>query len=100
MAFSANYPGCVALVDTSGGPACAADLEPLFQCEAFACSECTSTTDFDNCIGAVQKGACSTYFTSEQSSCATEIADGGSLTSGACSTDQDVINVVCGSGAP
>jgi hypothetical protein len=93
-----NLPGCVALADKTDGPACAADLEPLMQCQAFACGQCTSQNDYDNCIKAVNGGACMTYFTPVQTSCAADLADAGALNT-TCATDSDIINEICGTGS-
>jgi hypothetical protein len=95
--LSGNSPGCIALKDTANGPACATNLEPLIQCEDFACDSCATQTDFDTCLGAVQTGACSTYFKAEQSSCATDLADGGVYLAD-CANDSAIINVICGTG--
>jgi hypothetical protein len=95
--IGSNYPGCIALEDTTNGVACATDLEPLVQCQSFACGTCTTQTDYDNCITAVNAGACMSYLTPVQTACATDFADGGVLDT-KCDTDQEVLNVICGTG--
>src|SRR5208283_1007593 len=38
--FTYNQPGCLAVVDPTHGPKCAAELEPQIQCTNAACAAC------------------------------------------------------------
>ena len=95
-----NTPGCIALADPTNGPACAAGLEPLFQCETQACGsgDCrTATTSiYEACLTSTETGACASQYAAA-SSCASEYADGGAAV-GACATQTQVLNVMCGAG--
>ncbi len=95
-----NTPGCIALVDPANGPACAAGLEPLFQCETVACgsADCrtASTSVYQTCLDTSEKGACASQYAAS-SPCATEYTDGGAAV-GACATDPQILNVICGAG--
>jgi hypothetical protein len=99
--FSTNSPGCIALEDPTNGPACAGNLEPLFQCELQACSsmacQTASSTVFGACVSASQMGACSAEVMGVQSSCTTDLGDGG-VGGSKCGTDQQVLNAICGTG--
>jgi hypothetical protein len=101
---SGNVPGCIALEDSMGGPACANDLEPLMQCVAAACPNCPDQTTFDNCEKAAKStgGVCATLSSAVGSSCAADLGSNGVGLSkcGYGSSNQltDVINVICGSG--
>jgi hypothetical protein len=45
-------------------------------------------------------GACATYYSAAQTACAIDFApDGGLGSTGVCSTDQDIISVICGNGS-
>jgi hypothetical protein len=95
-----NLPGCIALADPTNGPACAAGLEPLFQCESQACgsADCrTSTTSvYEMCLTSTETAACSSQYAAS-SPCAGEYEDGGAAV-GACGSDTQVLNVICGAG--
>jgi len=95
-----NTSGCIALVDPANGPACAAGLEPLFQCETVACgsADCrtASTAVYQTCLDTSEKGACASQYAAS-SPCATEYTDGGAAV-GACATDPQILNVICGTG--
>lgn len=97
--FVVNLPGCLALQDPTQGPMCAANLEPYEQCVLFACSSCTTASDYTTCeqTAAASGGACNGYLTGTQTACATDFGDAGAGTT-TCSTDTDVITVICGSG--
>lgn len=101
---SANVPGCIALEDSSGGPMCAAVLEPLMQCVALACASCTSQSAFSACEAATKasNGACGTYASAAQSPCANYVGTNGvGVTKCGYGTGNelaDVLNVVCGAG--
>jgi hypothetical protein len=92
-----NLPGCIALEDTTNGPACAAELEPLVQCQAFGCNTCDSQMSYDDCIMAVNAGACMSYLNAVQTPCMMDLADGGVFFT-KCSDDSAIINVICGTG--
>jgi hypothetical protein len=98
--LGANTPGCIALADPTNGPACAASLEPLLQCETQACNTAAcnmgNATAYDNCISESQMGACATQYASS-ADCAPDYADGGAATT-KCATDPDILDVICGSG--
>jgi hypothetical protein len=101
---SGNVPGCIALEDSMGGPACAAQLEPVMQCIAIACGSCSDQTSFTNCEKAAKAsgGACGSLAASAQSPCAAELGANGVGVSkcgyGSPSELTDVINVICGTG--
>jgi hypothetical protein len=92
-----NSAGCIALADTSAGPACAADLEPLLQCHAFGCGNCDVQASYDDCITSLNTGACMEYASPVESSCAMDLADGGAFGAD-CSNETAIINVICGTG--
>lgn len=95
-----NTPGCIALADPTNGPACAAGLEPLFQCETVACgsADCrtSATSVYQQCLATSEKGACASQYAAS-SPCASEYTDGGAAV-GACATDTQILNVICGAG--
>ena len=94
-----NYAGCVQLTD--GNTTCAAPFSQLQICLDDACNSaaCEAATDaeFNACETAAQSGACAADQTAA-ATCNTDLADGGDLSTGACSTDSDVIYVICGNG--
>lgn len=100
--FTQNTPGCLALVDPTNGPACAAQLEPLLQCQYQACANCPLGTGL-TCgpIADGPGGACAQYTIP---ACATDyLADGGTFNnqcSGATQAEaiQAVFEVICGNG--
>jgi len=101
---SGNVPGCIALEDPMGGPACANVLEPVMQCVAAACGTCSDQTSFANCEKAARAsgGICGTVSAAADSPCATYMGTNGiGVTKcgyGTSSELPDVINVICGSG--
>jgi len=97
-----NYPGCIALKGGSAGAACAAAYEPLIQCiDASGCDTCTDTGTFQTCYQTIATGSgpCATDYNNEQTACAAEIADGGVANGGVCTTDTEVLSVICGNGS-
>jgi len=85
-----------------GNATCAAPYDEAVQClVAAGCGTCTTETEFDTCEQIVlgNGGACESYAQAEQSSCAAEVADGGSLNGGPCSDDPSVLSVICGNGS-
>jgi hypothetical protein len=101
---SGNVPGCIALEDAMGGPACATALEPLMQCIAVACGTCSDQTSFSNCEHAARAngGACGSLSAAAHSPCATYLDGSGAGVSkcgyGTSNELEDVINVICGQG--
>jgi hypothetical protein len=101
---SGNVPGCIALADPNGGPACATQLEPLMQCIAVACPNCGDQTSFANCEKAARAsgGVCGSLSSAAQSPCATYLGSSGvGVTKCGYGTSNelvDVINVICGTG--
>jgi hypothetical protein len=101
---SGNVPGCIALEDAMGGPACAAQLEPLMQCVAIACGNCKDQTSFSNCEKAARAsgGACGSLSSAAESPCSTYLDGNGVGVSkcgyGTSNELEDVINVICGQG--
>jgi hypothetical protein len=100
--FTYNLPGCVALVDPTNGPNCAAELEPQIQCENAACSACqvgTARSCFDTVLAT--GGACAAYQTPD---CTSDVLPDGGTFDNECSgpsgtaATQAVINVICGNG--
>jgi hypothetical protein len=95
-----NTPGCIALADPTNGPACAAGLEPLFQCETQACgsADCRTATAsaYEVCLMSTETGACMAQYNAS-APCASEYTDGGAAV-GACATDTQILNVICGAG--
>jgi hypothetical protein len=97
-----NAPGCVALVDPTNGPACAAKYAPWIQCLANSgCYTCTTNADFQTCGGKIvgMGGACAAEYSAFRTACATDLADGGAFMGGACSDDTQVLSVICGNGS-
>jgi hypothetical protein len=96
--IGANVPGCL---DKEGQNACATAYQSFVECLFSAgCGQCTDQTSFNSCQTTVTAtgGACKTYLTSAQSACSTLAADGGLLNGGACSSDPQVLSVICGNG--
>ncbi len=102
--LSGNVPGCIALADANGGPQCAAQLEPLMQCLALACGNCSDQTSFNNCEKAARAngGTCGSLSAAADSPCSADLGTSGVGVSkcgyGTPNQLTDVINVVCGSG--
>ena len=96
-----NTPGCIALADPGGGPACASALEPLFQCEVAACgsADCrtASASIFQSCETTSEKGACDTQYMASQTACTAEYSDGGAAVT-ACATTAQVLDWIRGLG--
>jgi hypothetical protein len=97
-----NTPGCIALADPTHGPACAAALEPLFQCELAACSsaDCrvADAGAYEGCLQSTlaDAGACQGELQAT-AACDTEYADGGAAVT-TCATAADVLERICGTG--
>ena len=97
-----NTPGCIALADPSAGPACAAVLEPLFQCELAACSspDCRTADagTYEGCLKTTltDAGACQTQLAAT-TACDHEYDDGGAAVT-ACATSTQVLQRICGTG--
>jgi hypothetical protein len=100
--FSLNIGGCIALADPTNGPACAAALDPLLQCQHAACNsaacQAASTTDVQACDTAAQMGACSSGLAAVQGVCGPDLGDGGVATT-TCATAAGVIAEICGNGS-
>jgi hypothetical protein len=96
-----NTPGCVALADPTSGPACAAALEPLFQCEVAACgsADCrnASADTYQACETSGEKGACMSQYSASQTACVADYSDGGAALT-ACASPAQVLDRICGSG--
>jgi hypothetical protein len=101
--FLPNYAGCIQLTDpSSAGTACATALDDRQGCEGLACDMCTSGKA---CITAVDSAGCSQYVSAFDSSCTSELADGGAVPTcfpgGAANPDLDlsyVVTLICGGG--
>ena len=94
-----NYPGCLAL---KGMSACASAYDAVVEClYAAGCGTCTDPTSEQTCQQTIfgTGGACSTYYATFGSACATDVADGGLLNGGPCTTDPEVLSVICGNGS-
>jgi len=96
-----NTPGCIALADPKNGPACAAVLEPLYQCEEQACSSADCVTSdagtYQMCLDGAEMGACSSQSSAASSTCTPDYEDGGAALV-ACATDTLILNEICGTG--
>jgi hypothetical protein len=98
-----NTPGCIALADPGNGPACAADLEPLYQCETQACGspDCraSTTSTYEACLSstAAAAGACASQDNAALTACDSDFEDGGAGV-GLCADDTSAINEICGTG--
>ncbi len=95
-AWTANFPGCFALVDPTNGPACAGVLEPQQQCEFQACGACATVSASNACFDDVGAAgaACSGY---DLTPCSAFVSDAG-FTVAACATPEAAINTICGTG--
>jgi len=94
-----NVPGCLALEGMSG---CAAAYDNIVECiSAAGCDTCTDTPSYDACLTTIlgTGGACASYYATYQSQCATDIADGGLLNGGKCSTIPEGPRVLWGNGS-
>jgi hypothetical protein len=93
-----NVPGCIAIKDPTNGPTCAQALEPDIQCDFAACGGCANSM-FDTCVNNVEGtgGACATYGSQANNSCATDFADAG-VANTACADPTSIINAICGTG--
>jgi hypothetical protein len=91
-----NLPGCIALKDTTNGPACAMVLEPDLQCAHASCASCGDQTSFDTCRQATlgSGGPCNSEANSVKKSLCYKV---GPATM-SCASTQQVINVICGAG--
>lgn len=94
-----NVPGCIALKDTTNGPACAKALTPDLYCDDYACGGCADQNTFNTCIGTVEGtgGSCAMYGGPVQTSCASDFGDAG-VANTACGDISSIINVICGTG--
>lgn len=96
-----NTPGCIALADPTNGPACAAALEPLFQCEVAACgsADCRTATAsvYQTCETMSESGACASEYAASTAKCTREYTDAGAAIT-ACATTAQVLDRICGSG--
>ncbi len=96
--IGANVPGCL---DKQAMNACAVAYQNAIECIFSAgCGDCMDQTSFNSCQNTVlaKGGGCNSYVAPVQNSCGADLADGGLLQGGACSTDQQVISVICGNG--
>lgn len=94
-----NAPGCLDLKGMSG---CASAYQNIIQCiVASGCESCADGPSYQACLNIILNtgGACATYYSTYQSSCAADNADGGLLNGGVCSTTADVLSVICGNGS-
>ncbi len=96
--IGANIAGCIALADSSGGPACASGLAPVIECEVAACAACSigMQTEYGDCLSLSQMGACASE-SSSSTACLADYADGG-VGRTVCSTPEGALNVICGTG--
>jgi len=109
-----NEAGCVDLLQGTvidekahGGPGSCGDLlTASFGCEDYACSSCTSPTDFTSCVSDVAMNACVSYVNAEATKngvCSFLESEAGSVVQSECfpQTNADIattINVFCGTG--
>lgn len=93
-----NIAGCIALADPVDGPACAAALCPVIECETIACNiaSCPDSIPYENCLSAAQHGACVTQV-GDGGACAADYAEGG-VGRTICTTAAAAINAICGTG--
>lgn len=101
QAVGTNLPGCIALADPRNGAGCARSLAPALQCDAFACgARCAGQVDYATCAKAANAsgGACGAYARSVQQSCASDFGDADAGALRRCTSDANVLNVICGSG--
>ena len=93
-----NVPGCL---DKKGMSSCASAYDAVVECLVEAgCNSCTDQTSETTCQQTIfgTGGACQSYYATFQSACATDVADGGLLNGGPCTTDPEVLSVICGNG--
>jgi hypothetical protein len=78
--FNPNYAGCIQLVDSAHGAACAAALNNANACDGvacdFPCMMATNTAYYD-CLTAAAGGECMMYTSAAEGACTTDFADGG-----------------------
>jgi hypothetical protein len=94
-----NVPGCL---DKKGMSSCASAYDAVVEClYAAGCGTCTDQNSEQTCQTTIfgTNGACRSYLVTYQSACAADVADGGLLNGGPCSTDPDVLSVICGNGS-
>ena len=94
-----NVPGCL---DKKGMSTCASAYNAVIEClVAAGCGTCTTQMSEDTCQQTIfgTGGACYSYIVTYESACATDVADGGLLNGGPCTTDPDVLSVICGNGS-
>ena len=113
--FGPNYPGCIQIMDTTGGAACAGAYDNLFECLGLECNLCTGTAgdmtsqDPAACqtadVGA--GGLCASYLSPYQTKCMADNADGGVAAKcnpgNGATQDPDwnlIIGLICGGGTP
>jgi hypothetical protein len=101
--YGVNWAGCAALEDSANGVACAGAYTPWAECALAACGSntaCNTQALYDTCVQNADKtgGACATEDTALTAHCATDVADGGVLNGGKCSTALEVLQVICGTG--
>lgn len=97
--IGANVPGCL---DKMGMSSCATAYQNLIECVfAAGCGTCTDDSSETACQRTVvgSGGACASYSAPAQTACGADLADGGLLSSGPCSTDERVLSVICGNGS-
>jgi hypothetical protein len=103
--FSPNYGGCIEVTDATNGKACAQAYDAQVDCEGFECDSCADAPTYKTCATTVDGAICKQYATSAASSCASDVADGGALTTcspGAASQKLDpdftyIATLICGS---
>jgi hypothetical protein len=99
--IGANAPGCDAIVDGNGN--CASPYDAAVQCLlAAGCGTCTTQSQYQTCEQQVfgSGGACETYLGPTNTACMADFeADGGALNDGLCSSDAQILSVICGNGS-
>ncbi len=81
---------------------CASAYQDIVQCiVASGCESCTDSASYQACLNIIlgTGGACATYYSTYQSACAADVADGGLLNGGVCSTTAEILSVICGNGS-
>ena len=119
IGFAPNYGGCIALVDTTNGPACAAALDNFNFCDEWFCGDCASSATTTSCESGQNAAgaACGAYSATYQgdggtgsSPCDTDLADGGigNTTCSPSTVNNDttgvddfgfIANLICGDGS-
>jgi hypothetical protein len=101
--FTANYAGCVQLIDSTNGAACGLAYDNWTDCDDYACGTCSSQSTYGACqtyADGTGQG-CAAAFTSTQA-CTSDAADGGAFNTcqtGVPATDfTTIINLFCGTG--